>query len=295
VSNPETPPRDYEPADWERLYERSAAEVDDEVQRDYRPIHPEPPWRHLLRRLWAPIAAIGLILWKFKAAALAVFKFKFVGTALSGLVSVAAYALLWSWWFAVGLVVLLFIHEMGHVLEARRQGLPASAPMFIPFLGALITLKQLPHDVWREARVALAGPIIGSLGALAFWIVGAVTERDFFTAMAYVGFFLNLFNLLPIAPLDGGRAVAALHPAFWLVGLVALVALLIVSPNPILILILIIGGMEVWSRWRHRSSPEAQEYYSISPGRRIAVGVAYFGLAALLVGAMGATHIERDL
>jgi Zn-dependent protease len=296
VSNPETPPRDYEPADWERLYERSTAEsFDDEVQRDYRPIHPEPPWRHLLRRLWAPIAALGLIVWKFKAAALAVFKFKFVGTALSGLVSVAAYALLWSWWFAVGLVVLLFVHEMGHVLEARRQGLPASAPMFIPFLGALITLKQLPHDVWREARVALAGPIIGSLGALAFWIVGAVTERDFFTAMAYVGFFLNLFNLLPIAPLDGGRAVAALHPAFWLVGLVALVALLIVSPNPILILILIIGGMEVWSRWRHRSSPEAQEYYSISPGRRIVVGVAYFGLAALLVAAMGATHIERDL
>jgi Zn-dependent protease len=295
VSNPETPPREYEPADWERLYERSATEFDQEVQRDYRPIHPEPPWRHLLRRLWAPIAALGLILWKFKAAALAVFKFKFVGTALSGLVSIAAYALLWSWWFAVGLVVLLFVHEMGHVLEARRQGLPASAPMFIPFLGALITLKQLPHDVWREARVALAGPIVGSLGALAFWAFGIATERDFFTAMAYVGFFLNLFNLLPIAPLDGGRAVAALHPAFWLVGLVALVGLLVLSPNPILILILIIGGLEVWNRWRHRSSPEAQEYYAISPGRRVAVAVTYFGLAALLVAAMGATHIEREL
>jgi Zn-dependent protease len=295
VSNPETPPREYEPADWERLYERSTTEFDEEVQRDYRPIHPEPPWRHLLRRLWAPIAALGLILWKFKAAALAVFKFKFVGTALSGLVSIAAYALLWSWWFAVGLVVLLFVHEMGHVLEARRQGLPASAPMFIPFLGALITLKQLPHDVWREARVALAGPIVGSLGALAFWVVGVATERDFFTAMAYVGFFLNLFNLLPIAPLDGGRAVAALHPAFWVVGLAALVGLLILSPNPILILILIIGGLEVWNRWRHRRTPEAQEYYAISPGRRIAVAVTYFGLAALLVAAMGATHIERDL
>ena len=170
-----------------------------------------------------PLAFLGALFWKFKAAFLVVFKFKFVGTALSGLVSVAAYALLWSWWFAVGLVVLLFIHEMGHVLEAKRQGLPVSAPMFIPFLGALITLKELPDDVWREARVALAGPIIGTLGACAFWAIGAATDRDFFTAMAYVGFFLNLFNLLPIVPLDGGRAIAALHPAFWLVGLAGLV------------------------------------------------------------------------
>jgi Zn-dependent protease len=181
------------------------------------------------------------------------------------------------------------------VLEARRQGLKTSAPMFIPFLGALITLKQVPHDVWREARLALAGPYIGTLGALAFWIVGVATERDFFTAMAYVGFFLNLFNLLPIVPLDGGRAVAALHPAFWLVGLIALAALLVVTPNPILILILVIGGFELWNRWRDRGSTEAKEYYSISPGKRAAVAVAYLGLAAVLVVFMGATHIERDL
>jgi Zn-dependent protease len=263
--------------------------------RGYEPIHPDPTWKTVVRRLWVPIAFLAALLWKFKAAAVAVFKFKFVGTALSGLVSIAAYALLWSWWFAVGLVVLLFIHEMGHVLEARRQGLPVSAPMFIPFLGALITLKQLPHDVWREARVALAGPIVGTLGALAFWIVGAATQRDFFTAMAYVGFFLNLFNLLPIVPLDGGRAIAALHPAFWFVGLLGLVALLFVTPNPILILILIIGGMEFWNRWRHRGTEEAQSYYRISRGRRIAVGVVYLGLAAFLVVAMGATHIERDI
>ena len=270
-------------------------EYDLQALRGYEPIHPEPMWRTVLRRLWAPLAVVGAIVWKFKAAAVAVFKFKFVGTALSGLVSIAAYALLWSWWFAVGLVVLLFIHEMGHVLEARRQGLPTTAPMFIPFLGALITMKELPHDVWREARVALAGPIVGSLGAAAFWAIGAATDRDFFTAMAYVGFFLNLFNLLPIVPLDGGRAVAALHPAFWLVGLVGLAGLMVVSPNPILILILVIGGLELWSRWRHRGSEEAREYYSITPGKRVAVAVTYLGLAAVLAVAMGATHIERDL
>ena len=191
--------------------------------------------------------------------------------------------------------MLLFIHEMGHVLEAKRQGLPVSAPMFIPFLGALITLKELPDDVWREARVALAGPIVGTLGACAFWAIGAATDRDFFTAMAYVGFFLNLFNLLPIVPLDGGRAIAALHQAFWLVGLAGLVLLMIVAPNPILILILIIGGMELWNRWRHRGTAAAQGYYRISRGQRIAVAVVYLGLSAFLVVAMGATHIERDL
>ncbi len=280
--------------DWA---ERSRAAEEEYLAqlRGYEPVHPEPAWRSVGRKLLVPIAFLGALVWKFKAAVFVVFKFKFVGTALSGLVSIAAYALLWSWWFAVGLVVLLFVHEMGHVLEARRQGLPTSAPMFIPFMGALITMKQLPDDVWREARVALAGPIIGTLGAIAFWIVGTATDRDFFTAMAYVGFFLNLFNLLPIVPLDGGRAVAAIHPAFWLVGLLGLVALMVVFPNPILILILVIGGLELWSRWRHRGSAESRAYYSITRGRRLAVGVTYLGLAAFLALAMGATHIERDL
>ena len=280
--------------DWA---ERSRAAEEEYLAqlRGYEPVHPEPAWRSVARKLWVPLAFLGALFWKFKAAVFVVFKFKFVGTALSGLVSIAAYALLWSWWFAVGLVVLLFVHEMGHVLEARRQGLPTSAPMFIPFMGALITMKQLPDDVWREARVALAGPIIGTIGAIAFWIVGAATDRDFFTAMAHVGFFLNLFNLLTIVPLDGGRAVAAIHPAFWLVGLLGLVALMVVFPNPILILILVIGGLELWSRWRHRGSAESRAYYSITRGRRLAVGVTYLGLAAFLALAMGATHIERDL
>src|ERR687895_1288141 len=207
-------------------YDESVSQVTEDPDleyRDYEPIHPRGrDWRRIGRALAAPLIAAGLLIWKFKALVVALFKFKLFSVAGTMLVSVAAYALLWGWKFAIGLVLLLFIHEMGHVLEARRQGLPTTAPMFIPFLGALITMKELPHDVWREARVALAGPILGTVGAVAFLIVGEATDRDFFTAMAYVGFFLNLFNLLPIVPLDGGRAVAALHPAFWLVGLVGL-------------------------------------------------------------------------
>ena len=126
------------------------------------------------------------------------------------LVSVAAYSLIWGWKFAVGFVLLIFVHEMGHVLQLRREGIKASAPMFIPFFGAVIWAKSLGENAAAEARVGLAGPMLGSLGAAALIPVAYATGNDLFTALAFTGFFLNLFNLLPVVPLDGGRAMAAL-------------------------------------------------------------------------------------
>ena len=263
--------------------------------RDYEPIHPQSRWRELLRKFWAPIAALGFLVWKAKGLVLAVFKFKVFTTAASMLVSVGAYALLWPWQFALGLVLLLLVHELGHVVELRRQGVPASAPLFIPFLGAVVGMKQMPKDAWREARVALAGPILGSLGALGVWIAGEALDSELLIAIAFTGFFLNLFNLLPIVPLDGGRAVAALHPAFWGVGLAGLLALTIFAPNPILIFILLLGGFELWNRWRSRKTPEAEAYYRVTPWQRVATGVTYVGLAALLALAMSATFVDRDI
>jgi Zn-dependent protease len=209
------------------------------------------------------------------------------------LVSIAAYAWIWGWRFAVGFVLLLLVHELGHVVELRRQGIPASAPLFIPFLGAVVGMKQMPHDVWREARVALAGPILGSLGAAAVWAAGEALDSQLLVALAFTGFFLNLFNLVPVSPLDGGRAVAALHPALWAVGLAILLGLTIIWPNPILILVLLLGGIEVWRRWREREDPRAREYYAIPAWQRAVVAVTYVGLAGLLALAMSATHIER--
>ena len=260
----------------------------------YEPIRHEPRFR-LLRKLAAPLILVGALLAKFKFILLAVFKLKVFTTSASMLVSVGAYALLWGWQFAVGFVLLLFVHEMGHVLEARRQGIPVSAPMFIPFLGALITMKQMPDDAWREARVALAGPIVGSLGAAAVWAAAEATDSDLLLALAFTGFLLNLFNLLPIVPLDGGRAVAALHPAFWFVGLVGLAALTFLFPNPILIIILVLGGLELWNRWRMRGLPEYQAYYRVQPWQRAVVAVVYLGLAAALGLAMAGTFVERDI
>jgi Zn-dependent protease len=261
--------------------------------RDYEPIHPRGRFGELLRKLWVPIAAVGFLIFKFKTAILAIFKLKIFVTAGSMLVSIAAYAWIWGWRFAVGFVLLLLIHELGHVLELRRQGVPASAPLFIPFLGAVVGMKQMPHSVWKEAQVALAGPILGSLAAAGLWAAGEATGSELLVALAFTGFFLNLFNLIPLSPLDGGRAVAALHPAFWAVGLLLLLGLTIVSPNPILILVLVIGGMEVWRRWRDRDTPESAAYYAIEPWQRAVVGVTYVGLAVLLGLAMGATHVER--
>ena len=244
--------------------------------------------------MWAPIVALAFLVWKLKAAVLVVFKFKVFTTAGSMLVSVGAYALLGGWWFGLGLVLLIFVHEMGHVLELRRQGVPASAPLFIPFLGAFVGMKQLPHDAWKEAQVALAGPLLGTLGAVAVWIAGEAYDSNFLRAMAFVGFLLNLFNLLPVVPLDGGRAVAALHPALWMVGLAGLVALAILRPNPILLVIVVLGGLELWNRWRSRNEPGQQEYYRVRPWQRAAVAVVYLGLAAFLAVAMHATHVPRD-
>jgi len=258
-------------------------------ERGYEPLQPGTGLRELVRKLLAPIVAVGFLVLKYGAVLL---KLKVFTTAASMLVSIAAYAWIWGLPFAVGFVVLIFVHELGHVVELRRQGVPASAPLFIPFLGAVIGMKQLPDDAWKEARVALAGPILGSVGAAAFLVAADASGSDLLMALAFVGFFLNLFNLIPIVPLDGGRAVAALHPAIWLLGLLLMVALAVVSPNPILIIIVVVGALELWRRWRERG--EAAEYYRLEVWQRVAVAVVYLGLIGVLALAVSATHVERD-
>ena len=172
-------------------------------------------------------------------------------------------------------MLLIFVHELGHVIELRRQGVPASAPLFIPFLGAVIGMKELPDDAWKEARVALAGPILGSVGAAACWVAAEVTDSELLMGLAFVGFFLNLFNLIPIVPLDGGRAAGALHPALWFVGLLMMVGLVVLNPNPLLLIIVLLGGLDLWRRWRERG--EAGDYYRLTVAQRATVGVVYLG------------------
>jgi Zn-dependent protease len=270
----------------------------------YAPEPAEPPSparedRPLWKRALGVLAVIGLALVKIgaklKGLLLLLPKLKLLGTSASMLVSVAAYALIWGWRFGLGFVLLLLVHEMGHVLQLRREGIRAGAPMFVPFLGALVAMKELPKDAGAEARVGLAGPVLGSIGALVPLGLYALTGDELFRALAFVGFFLNLFNLLPVLPLDGGRAMAALSPWVWFVGYAALAVLTVLVPNPIMLLVLLLGGLETWRRWRQRGTPEAEEYNRVRPGTRVAVAAVYIGLAALLALGMDATHLARDL
>ena len=253
--------------------------------------------RTLRERIGGAIAAVAAVIAKFFAAIkgliLLLPKAKLLTTSGTALVSVAAYSLFFGWWFAVGFVVLLFVHEMGHVFQLRREGVKASAPMFIPFMGAVITARSLGENALAEARVGLAGPILGTVGAAACLVVAELTNSDFFRALAYIGFFLNLFNLLPIVPLDGGRAMAAMAPWMWFVGFGVLVALALLFPNPILFIIVFFAGYELYRRWQARKSGSIAQaaYYRVAPRHRLIVGAVYIGLILLIVLGMEHSHI----
>jgi Zn-dependent protease len=264
----------------------------------HEPIHPGSGRGGWLKRAGGPLAAIGLLILKFgtklKAVLFLLPKLKLFTTSASMLVSIGAYALIWGWQFAVGFVLLLLVHEMGHVIQLRREGVEASAPMFIPFLGAVISAKSLGDDAAAEARVGLAGPILGSAAALVPLGIWLATGNEFWQALAYVGFLINLFNLLPVLPLDGGRAMAALSPYVWFAGFAGLIALTVFFPNPILLLVLLFGGIESWRRWKARNTPEGRAYNNIPGSTRALVAVVYLGLAALLGVGVYETFLERS-
>ena len=251
----------------------------------------------LREKLGAAGAAIVALLAKLKAILLFLPKIKLLVTAGTALVSVAAYSVIWGWTFALGFVLLILVHEMGHVIALRREGIPASAPMFIPFMGAVIGARSLGDNALAEARVGLAGPLLGSLAAGAVAIAGAAAHSDFLEALGYTGMLLNLFNLLPVVPLDGGRAMAAMTPWMWLLGLGALVALDITESNPILLLITLLAVYELYRRWQQRRSPTAAQtsYYRVSARNRVLVGSVYVGLIVVLALGMHAVYLHRAI
>jgi len=274
----------------------------------WRPAEPDPTYeppspikedRGLFKRIGAGIVALGALIAKLgaqlKFLLLLLPKIKLFTTAGTMLVSVGAYALLWGWQFGLGFVLLLLVHETGHAIQLRREGMKATAPVFIPFLGAYIGMKEMPKNAAVEARVGLAGPVLGSIGCLVPLALYAATGNNLFRALAFIGFFLNLFNLLPIVPLDGGRAMAAISPKVWILGFAGLVAGAVFFPNPIILLIVLFAGLEGWRRWRARKSPEMQEYHRVSRGTRVAVAAVYIGLALLLVVGMHFTHLPRTI
>jgi Zn-dependent protease len=257
----------------------------------YEPVKPQSGLWSFIKKFGAPLIAIGLLLSKFQGLALLLLKVKFLGTALTMLVSIGAYALLFPWSFAVGIVLLIWVHEMGHVLQLKREGIAASAPMFIPFLGAFVAMKHMPKDALAEARVGLAGPILGTMGGFAVLGLYALTGEPVFLGLAYFNFLINLFNLAPLLPLDGGRAVGAMSLVFQVLGLGMMVVMVFIAP--IMAFIAILGLPELWNRWKTRNEPEGRAYYDLPLKSRVGVGVVYIGLIVTLGFLTAATFVPN--
>lgn len=211
------------------------------------------------------------------------------------LLSLVVYAFVFGWKYALGLVVLIFVHEMGHYIAARQRKLDVGLPTFIPFLGAWIEMKQLPHDAETEAYVGLGGPLLGTVGAIAAYFMARETGTTWLLAVAYAGFFLNLFNLIPMSPFDGGRITAVLSPRIWLLGVPVLVALFIWRPSPMLILMALFAAPQLWKaiKWK-KDSEEAQTYYAVSTAHKVEYTLLYLGLAGFLAVMMHDVHLMLE-
>lgn len=261
------------------------------------PLRADPPrtsWRDRIKRIFGPLlGALVLLLGKLKLLLLPILKFLplLLKTGGTMVLSIWFYALAWGWPFAVGFVVLIFVHECGHLLAAKKFGLKVSAPMFIPFMGALIALQEAPRDAWVEACIGIGGPLLGALGAWACDGLFVLTGNPLYRGLAYSGFFLNLFNLVPIGFLDGGRIAAAISPWLWILGFIVMAGMVFLHPNLLLIFILVASIPRLFSLFRSRSATE-QRYFEVSPGRRATMAALYFGLAGALVLGMAATHIN---
>jgi Zn-dependent protease len=225
---------------------------------------------------------IKLLLWLL--GSLKFLKFgKLLTTGGTMLLSIGAYALLYGWRYAAGFVGLIFLHEMGHYVAAKRRGLPVGAPTFIPFVGAWIELKQMPHNAETEAYVGIAGPLAGTLAALIVYFFARNNgDTPWLLALAYAGFFINLFNLIPLSPLDGGRITQVISPWLWLAGVPVLVAVFVWNPNPLLLIVGVLGLTQLWHAWKQRNDPAAQAYRVASLETRLSYAFMYVALIVFL-------------
>jgi Zn-dependent protease len=243
--------------------------------------------------VFGKLSYVGLLVLKFKGL-----WFTVVSTGVTALI----YAQLFGWAFGVGIVVLILIHESGHVVVARIMGLPVTLPVMIPFLGAFVSMKQQPKSVAQESIMAIGGPVLGSIAAglcyVGYLAMPNSNTGQLLRALAYFGFLINLFNLIPLTPLDGGRVTSLLSKWFNVAGLVIAAGLLLfemqsgTTVSPILFLVLIFGAFATYQRFRSTALNPA--YYAVDAQTKITVGALYLGLLfALGVGMLQTSAVLR--
>lgn len=253
-----------------------------------------PGKRSLWRMIGGLFVAIGLLFLKLKGAALfAGAKVKpflanpfegfgiaqFAWTAGSMIVSLFAYATKMGLPFALGFVLILVCHEVGHALTIRAKGLRAGAMVFIPFIGGAVTLRRQPRSAFVDAQIGLGGPIAGTIASSAALVVYQITSEPLYLALAFGGFLLNLFNLTPVGPLDGGRIAGAITKWMWTLGALILLWVMIRWRNPLLLPVLLLG---VWQIWRAIREERLRRFYNVTMPQRATIAAFYFALVFFL-------------
>src|SRR5438046_4401004 len=272
--------------------------VQTESTEEYKAPTEETAWSRI-RKALGPVAVVGIAIAKFfaklKVVLLPLLKFLPVLLKSGGtmLLMLWVYMQLWGWQFALGFVSLLLVHETGHLIVARKFGLKVGAPVFIPYMGAFIALKEAPRNAWMESFVGIGGPLLGSLGALVCNALGEFFAAPIFIALAWFGYFLNLFNLTPVGMLDGGRIVTALSRWLWLPGFALLVWFGWKYPNLIIWLIVLLSLPRIYSLFRKRTEEE-QRYFEVTPSQRWTMSILYFGLIAVLIFGMHLAQIDLN-
>lgn len=215
----------------------------------------------------------------FKYGGLLLLKIPALGTVVSVLISFAGYAWLRGPWFAAALIAMIFIHEMGHVIEIRRQGMQATAPIFIPFLGAAIFQRSHPTTAVKQAQIGIAGPIAGTIGASAAYFLYLTTNWDVLLLAATLGFFINLFNLIPVWQLDGSWILAPVSKWVYVGGYVLVIGAVIWLHSIFLLIIALFGISSLVNRFRQAENPY---YKSVASSARWALGGAWLALVLYL-------------
>jgi len=239
---------------------------------------------------------IGLVLAKFKGLLFALLNLKwlllggkFVLTGASFLASIWFYSLFYGWKFALVFVLLIAVHEAGHVIFVRGFGLAAPAVYFVPGLGAFTTWKGAPRSVIEESAIAFGGPLVGGLAGFACFAYGLATGSGFWMAAAYVAFFLNLFNMIPLGILDGGKMTGAISPRLWIAGYAFVIVAAIAFHwwSPILLILVVLSVPRVIATFRGMEP----RYRDASPRDRAAISIAYFTLLGLLLAGVVLAHV----
>jgi Zn-dependent protease len=182
-------------------------------------------------------------------------------------------AVRYGWIFGVGFVLLILVHELGHGFAMKKAGVQGGYPVFIPFFGAMIAMKGQPRTPLVEAEIALAGPIAGTVASVACAAMWLATHGRLWLALAHVGFFLNLFNMTPLPPLDGGRVARLFSRQAWILGAVIIGAMFVATKTPQLLLIGLLALL-------HR--PTAPDLTEVPLAARRNMAAHYFGLCVFL-------------